>query len=99
MKYLIYLYGCETVYHRNFISQLLVSYSSCYFSSLDGDSVEVSKYQRRETSLSCFSSYITFQASLEQFSGIHRDLRRQIGPIRRHDSLQSYNQNIYQPQK
>ena len=57
---------------------------------------EVSKYKLLETILSWFSSYITFCASFDQFSGRHRDLWRQIGPIRRQDFLQSYNKGYWQ---
>ena len=51
----------------------------------------LSTYQPLETRLSWFLSYISLQASLEQDSDRHRDLRRQIRPIRRKDSLQPYN--------
>ena len=60
-------------------------------SSLELNIAEVSKYQLLETSLSWFSSNVIFLATLDQFSGRQRDLFRQIGPIRRQDSLQSYN--------
>ena len=35
--------GCETAIHVNFMQHMLVLYSSCYFSSLEGDIAEVSK--------------------------------------------------------
>ena len=35
--------GCETANHVNFMQHVLVLYSSCYFSSLEGDIAEVSK--------------------------------------------------------
>ena len=43
MKVLVYLLGCETANHVNLMQHMLVLYSSCYFSSLEGDIAEVSK--------------------------------------------------------
>ena len=42
-KSLIYLLGGETANHVNFMQHMLVLYSSCYFSSLEGNNAEVSK--------------------------------------------------------
>ena len=39
-----YLLRGETANHVNFMQPMLVSYSRCYFSSLDGGIGEVSKY-------------------------------------------------------
>ena len=35
-KSLIYMLGGETANHVNFMQSMLISYSSCYFSSLEG---------------------------------------------------------------
>ena len=43
MKSLVYLLGCETANHVDYMQHMLVLYSSCYFSSLEGDIAEVSK--------------------------------------------------------
>ena len=40
-KSLVYLLGCETA-NVKFMQLMLVLYSSCYFSSLEGDIAEVS---------------------------------------------------------
>ena len=40
---LIYLLGGETANHVNFMQHMLVSHSSCYFSSLEDIIAEVSK--------------------------------------------------------
>ena len=53
------------------------------------------KYQLLETSSSWFSCNINLWTGLDQFPGRHRDLWRQIKPIRRQDSLQSYNNCCY----
>ena len=52
------------------------------------------KYLLLETSSSWFSCNINLWTGLDQFPGRHRDLLRQIGPIRRQDSLKSYNKRI-----
>ena len=74
---------------------------SCQFHAISCNFMHVYKNINfwLETSLSWISSYNTFWASLDQFSGRHRsrDLWRQIGPIRRQDSLQSYNKAYYSP--
>ena len=42
-KSLIYLLGGVTANNVNFMQHMLVSHSSCYFSSLEGNIAEVSK--------------------------------------------------------
>ena len=42
-KSLIYLLGGEIANHVNFMQNMLVLHSSCYFSSLEGNIAEVSK--------------------------------------------------------
>ena len=43
MKVFVYLLGCETANHVNFMQYMLVLYSLYYFSSLEGDIAEVLK--------------------------------------------------------
>ena len=43
VKSLIYLLEGETANYVNFMQHMLVSHSSCYFSSLEGNVAEVSK--------------------------------------------------------
>ena len=62
--------GDETANHVNFMQPML-SYSPCLFFI-----IKLSKCQPLETRLSWFSTYINLQASLDQDSGRHRDLRR-----------------------
>ena len=60
---LIYLKGDETANHVNFMQPMLSSYSSRYFSALEGNIRKESNFQPLETSLSLFLSIIILQAS------------------------------------
>ena len=51
----------ETANHVNLMQPMLISYSSCYFSALEGDIRKESNFQPLETSLSLFLSYIILQ--------------------------------------
>ena len=71
---LIYLLEGETANHVNFMQHMLVSYSSCCFSSLEVNIVEVSKIL---TSGNLFELVIIQYHLLGQFRpvlGRHRDL-------------------------
>ena len=58
LKSSIYLLGDEPAKHVNLMHPMLVSNSSCYFSSLEGGIRKVSEKITLESSLSWFSSYI-----------------------------------------
>ena len=79
--------GDETANQVNFTQSMLYFHTRAIFGCIEVKMYH--KYLSLETGLSWFSSTIRLHTSLvQQFSGIHRDVSRQIEPIRKEEFLQ-----------